>query len=132
VAGQAFGSHLLAGPGKFRYDDHSLAIYEQAGVTPADADRSAATVLIFVIGGAHEAAAEVSLHRRLSRGGRDPEQTIHTFVTNAQQIAAEIPHLRARLTTTAATHHAAEPDNTFTFGPQTILDGFETRLASAH
>jgi hypothetical protein len=75
---QAFGSHLLAAPGKFRYDDHSLAIYEQAGFTPADADRAAAIVLIFAIGNALGAAAKVSLDRRLSRGGRDPEQTIHT------------------------------------------------------
>jgi hypothetical protein len=53
-------------------------------------------------------------------------------VTNAQQIAVEFLHLRARLTTTAATHYAAEPDSTFTFDLQTILEGFETRLAAAH
>ena len=130
--GQAFGTHLLSGPGKFRYDDHSLAIYEQAGFAPDDADRAAGTVLIFVIGSALGTAAEVSLNRRLSRGGRDPEQTIHEFMTRAQEVAAQFPHLRARLDTTAATQYAAEPDNTFDFGLQAILDGFETRLASPH
>lgn len=128
--GQAFGNHLLAGPGQFRYDDHSLAIYELAGFTPADADRAAGTVLLFVIGSALGAAAEVSLNRRLSRGGRDPEETMQEFMTQAREVAAQFPHLRARLKTTAATQYAAEPDNTFEFGLQTILDGFETRLAA--
>lgn len=126
--GRAFGSHLLAGPGKFRYDDHSLAIFEQAGFSPADADRAAGTVLLFVIGSALGTAAEVSLTRRLSRGGRDPEQTMKAFMTKAQAVAAEFPHLRARLDTTAATRYAAEPDNTFEFGLHSILTGFESRL----
>jgi hypothetical protein len=53
-------------------------------------------------------------------------------VTNAQQIAAEIPHPPP-----SPRHQQsrkplrAEPDNTFTFGPRTILEGFETRLATA-
>ncbi|MEU4295133.1 TetR/AcrR family transcriptional regulator [Kribbella sp. NPDC026596] len=128
--GQAFGNHLLAGPGKFRYDDHSLAIYEQAGFAPADADRAAGTVVIFVIGSALGAAAEVSLSRRLSRGGRDPEQTMREFMAKAQEVAAEFPRLRVRLDTTAATQYGAEPDNTFDFGLQAILDGFEKRLAA--
>ncbi|MGY4765313.1 TetR/AcrR family transcriptional regulator [Kribbella sp. CWNU-51] len=128
--GQAFGSHLLSGPGKFRYDDHSLALYEQAGFAPADADRAAATVLIFVIGSALGTAAEVSLNRRLSRGGHDPEQTIQEFMARSREVAAQFPYVRARLNTTAATQYAAEPDNTFDFGLQTILDGFQTRLSA--
>jgi hypothetical protein len=36
---QAFGSHVLYGPGKARYDDHSLAVYEKAGFAPADAEQ---------------------------------------------------------------------------------------------
>ncbi|GGY60742.1 hypothetical protein GCM10010363_47820 [Streptomyces omiyaensis] len=55
--GQAFGSHLLYGPGKSRFDDHGLALYERAGFAPADADRAAATVLVFVLGSALGAAA---------------------------------------------------------------------------
>lgn len=126
--GQAFGSHLLSGPGKFRYDDRSLAIYEQAGFSPGDADRAAGTVLIFVIGSALGPAAQVSLSRRLSRGGRDAEQTMHEFMVKAQAEASHFPHLRARLTTTAATQYGAEPDNTFAFGLQAILTGFEAQL----
>ena len=128
--GQAFGSHLLSGPGKFRYDDRSLAIYERAGFSPDDADRAAGTVLIFVIGSALGAAAQVSLNRRLSRGGRDPEHTIQEFMLKAQEQASHFRHLRARLKATAATHYTAVPDNTFEFGLQAILDGFEAQLAS--
>ena len=39
--------------------------------------------------------------------------------------------LRARLDTVAATQYAAELDNTFDFGLQATLNGFETHLSSA-
>ena len=67
--GQAFGAYLMSGRGKFRYDDHTLALYERAGFAPADADRAAGTVLVYVLGSSLGVAAEVSLNRRLSRGG---------------------------------------------------------------
>ena len=126
--GQAFGSHLMSGRGKFRYDDHTLELYERAGFAPADADRAAATVLVYVLGSSLGAAAEVSLNRRLSRGGQDAEQTIKAFIGEAASVAAEFPRLRARLNTSAATEYAAAPDDTFDFGLRAILDGFATRL----
>ena len=46
---QAFGSHLLYGPGKARVDDHGLAVFESAGLTGAAADRANAAVLVFVV-----------------------------------------------------------------------------------
>jgi len=113
--GQAFGSHLLSGPGKFRYDDRSLAIYVQAGFSPDDADRAAGTVLVFVIGNALGAAAQVSLNHRLSRGARNAEQTI-------QESQEQATHLGTRGETTA--------HSTFTFGLNAILDGFEAQLRS--
>ncbi|TDW15251.1 TetR/AcrR family transcriptional regulator [Kribbella kalugense] len=126
---QAFGSHLLAGRSKFEYDDHSLANYERAGFAPADADCAAGTVMLFVIGSALGAAAQVSLNRRLSRGGQDAERTMKEFMTAARSQASQFRHLRARMGTTAAAEYAAEPDNTFEFGLQSILDGFAARLA---
>ncbi|GHI03877.1 TetR family transcriptional regulator [Streptomyces cellostaticus] len=128
--GQAFGSHLLYGPGKSRYDDHTLALYERAGFAPADADRAAATVFVFVLGSALGSAAQVSLTRRLSRGGGDAEQQLAAAMAQAGEIAMRFPHLRARLGTTAATDYAAAPESTFTFGLGSILDGFETLLAA--
>ncbi|MDX6281956.1 MAG: hypothetical protein QOH03_3027 [Kribbellaceae bacterium] len=126
--GQAFGSRLMSGRGKFRYDDHTLELYERAGFAPADADRAAGTVLVYVLGSSLSAAAEVSLHRRLSRGGQDAERTIKEFVGQAAEVAKEFPRLRARLDTTAATEYAAGPDYTFEFGLRAILDGFEALL----
>ena len=38
---QAFGSFVVYGPGKARYDDHSIALYEAAGFTGARADQAA-------------------------------------------------------------------------------------------
>jgi AcrR family transcriptional regulator len=126
--GQAFGSHLMSGRGKFRYDDHTLALDERAGFAQADADRAAGTVLVYVLGSSLGVAAEVSLNRRLSRGGQDAERTINEFIGHAASVAAEFPRLRVRLETTAATEYAAAPDDTFEFGLRAILDGFEARL----
>lgn len=59
---QAFGSHLLYGPGQARYNDVSLAVYEKAGFAADDADRAAGTVFTFVLGSTLGPAAQVSLN----------------------------------------------------------------------
>jgi AcrR family transcriptional regulator len=125
--GQAFGSHLLYGPGKSRYDDHSLALYEKAGFTAADADRAAGAVLTYVLGNALGTAAAVSLTRRLAKDGADPEQLLAETMARAAEVAAGFPRLRERIGTAAADYLAA-PDSTFEFGLQALLDGFENRL----
>jgi AcrR family transcriptional regulator len=125
---QAFGSHLLHGPGQARHNDFSLAIYEKAGFAAADADRAAATVFTFVLGSALGPAAQVSLNRRLSKNGADAEELMADAMARATETAMQFPRLRERLGTTAATEYAEAPDNTFAFGLQSLLDGFEARL----
>ncbi|MEV5972595.1 TetR/AcrR family transcriptional regulator C-terminal domain-containing protein [Streptomyces sp. NPDC051921] len=127
--GQAFGSHLLYGPGTSRYDDHSLALYERAGFSPADADRAAATVFVLVLGSALGAAAQVSLTRRLSRSG-DPEKELADTMAAATEVAMAFPRLRERIGGSAAAEYAAGPDSAFDFGLGSVLDGFEARLAA--
>ncbi|MEU8976498.1 TetR/AcrR family transcriptional regulator C-terminal domain-containing protein [Streptomyces monashensis] len=127
---QAFGSHLLHGPGQSLHNDLSLAIYERAGFAAADADQAAATVLTFVLGSALGPAAQVSLNRRLSKNGADAEQLMADAMTRATETAMQFPRLRQRLGTTAATQYAAAPDNTFAFGLQSLLNGFEARLTA--
>jgi AcrR family transcriptional regulator len=128
--GQAFGGHLLYGPGKARHDDHSLAIYEKAGFAAAEADQAAASVFIFVLGSALGPAAQVSLTRRLSKNGGDVERQLADTMARAAEIAMRFPRLRERLDTTAAADYATAPENTFEFGLQAILDGLEARLAA--
>ncbi|MEV6591645.1 TetR/AcrR family transcriptional regulator [Streptomyces acidicola] len=125
---QAFGSHLLHGPGQARHNDLSLGIYEKAGFAAADADRAAAAVFTFVLGSALGPAAQVSLNRRLSKNGADAEQLMADTMTRATETAMQFPRLRERLGTTAATEYAAAPDNTFAFGLHSLLDGFDARL----
>ncbi|MBA2811431.1 TetR/AcrR family transcriptional regulator [Streptomyces sp. KM273126] len=125
---QAFGSHLLHGPGQARHNDLSLGIYEKAGFAAADADRAAAAVFTYVLGSALGPAAQVSLNRRLSKKGADAEQLMADTMTRATETATQFPRLRERLGTTAATEYAAAPDNTFAFGLQSLLDGFDARL----
>ncbi|WP_151770768.1 TetR/AcrR family transcriptional regulator [Streptomyces abyssomicinicus] len=127
---QAFGSHLLHGPGQARHNDLGLAIYEKAGFTADDADRAAATVFTYVLGSALGPAAQVSLNRRLSKNGANAEQLMADAMTRATETARQFPRLRERLDTPAATEYAAAPDNTFAFGLQCLLDGFEARLTA--
>lgn len=127
---QAFGSNFLYGTGQARHNDLSLAIYEKAGFSAARADQAAATVLTFVLGSALGPAAQVSLNRRLSRNGADAEQQMADAMTRATETAMQFPRLRERLGTTAATEYAAAPDDTFAFGLQSLLDGFEARLTA--
>ena len=124
---QAFGSLLLYGPGKARHDDHSLAIYEAAGFTGAQADLAVATVFTFVLGNALGPAAAASLTRRLSREGGDAEEQIRDGLAKARQVAAQFPRLRSRLETASA-DYAAAPDDSFEFGLQTLLDGLAAQL----
>ena len=126
--GQAFGGYLLYGPGKSRYDDHCLAVYETAGFAPADADRAAAAVFTYILGSALAPAALVSLNRRLTKGGADAERSLNEAMEHAVEIARGFPRLRERLGSPAA-DYAAAPDSSFEFGLAAILDGFEARLA---
>lgn len=127
---QAFGSHVLYGAGKSGNDDHSLAIYEKAGFAPADADRAAATVFVYVLGSALGPASQVSLTRRLRKNGADAERQLAESLTRSAEIAKRFPLLRERLDTPAAADYAAAPDDSFEFGLRSILDGFEARLTA--
>ncbi|GHC35266.1 TetR/AcrR family transcriptional regulator [Streptomyces cinnamoneus] len=124
---QALGSHLFYGPGKARYDDHSLAVYEAAGFTGAQADRAAAAVFTYVLGNAVGASARASLTRRLSRDGGDPEQLFQETLAKATAVAEQFPRLRARLGSAAADYNAA-PDNTFETGLHALLDGLAAAM----
>ncbi|MCA6092283.1 TetR/AcrR family transcriptional regulator C-terminal domain-containing protein [Streptomyces sp. SCA3-4] len=124
---QALGSHLFYGPGKARYDDHSLAVYEAAGFTGAEADRAAAAVFTYVLGNAVGASAQASLTRRLGRDGGDPEQLFQETLAKATEVAERFPRLRARLGSAAADYNAA-PDDTYATGLHALLDGLTAAM----
>jgi AcrR family transcriptional regulator len=127
---QAFGSFMVYGPGKFRHDDHILAIYEAAGFPGAQADQAAAAVFTYVLGSAFGPAAEISLTRKLSRDGGNAEAALREGMAKAQESAAQFPRLRSRLETPAAASYAAGPEDSFAFGLRAILDGLEAALTA--
>ena len=127
---QAFAAHVLYGEGKARHDDHSLAVYEAAGFTGAQADQAAAAVFTYVLGNAAGAAATASLTRKLTRDDTTAEEQLEDAVAKAQEIAMRYPRLRARLQTSAAADYAAAPDKAFEFGLQVLLDGLEQQIAA--
>ncbi|WP_280265147.1 TetR/AcrR family transcriptional regulator [Nocardia wallacei] len=126
---QAMASYLMYGPGKSRFDDLSLAVYERAGFTPDAADRALAAVFTYVLGNVVGAAATISLKRRLSRDGGDPEQRLGEAMAAAAEIAADFSHVRARIERPADYNEA--PGRSFEYGLACLLDGFAARLEAA-
>jgi AcrR family transcriptional regulator len=120
---QVFSSLVTYGPGKARYDEHTLAVHEAAGFTGTRADQAAAAVLTYVLGNALGPAAEVSLTRKL---GPDGDALLRDSMAKAREVAAEFPRLRARLDSAAAEYGAA-PEDSFEFGLEALLDGLESR-----
>jgi AcrR family transcriptional regulator len=127
---QSFGFYVVYGSGKARHDEHSLAIFEEAGFIGIQADRAAAAVFTFVLGNALGPAAVISLERRLSRGGGDAKESLRDSMAKASEIAMQFPRLHARLETSAA-DYAAAPDNSFEFGLRAILNGLEAELCQS-
>ncbi|GAA3694352.1 TetR family transcriptional regulator ActII [Nonomuraea antimicrobica] len=126
----AMSTHLVYGPGKARYDDHCLAVYESAGFSAADADQAAATVLMYVIGAAHGEAGELALRARLRRAGADEEERLRDTVAWIGEIAGRFPRLRARMTPSVYEVASLPDEDTFAFGLDVILDGLEARLTT--
>ncbi|MFE9612913.1 TetR/AcrR family transcriptional regulator C-terminal domain-containing protein [Streptomyces sp. NPDC006012] len=124
---QVFAAHVVYGEGKARHDDHSLAVYEAAGFTGAQADQAAATVFTYVLGNAAGIAATASLTRKLNEDGTPAAEQFHEAMAKARDIALRYPRLRARLETQAAAEYAAAPDETFEFGLHALLDGLAPR-----
>lgn len=129
---QAFGSYLFYGPGKSRYDDHSLAVYEAGGFTGPEADRAAAAVLTFVLGSALGASATASLTRRLHRDGGDPEELMRHTMAKAAEVAMAFPRLRTRLNSPAANEYNATPEQTFELGLRALLNGLAEQRTAAN
>ena len=125
---QAFGSYRIYGLNKARHDDHSLAVYEAAGFSGAEADQATSAVFTYVLGNALGPAAAVSFTRKLGRDGGDVEALMRATHAEFAEIAAQFPRLRARLGLPSA-EYAAAPDDSFEFGLQAVLDGLARRLA---
>jgi hypothetical protein len=123
---QAFGTYMVYGPGKARYDDRSLALFEAAGFGGPEAEQAATALFTYVLGNALGPAAADSLVRRLSRDDGNAEELMREHTARAREVAAQFPHLRARIAT-ASTEYAAAPEQSFEFGLQAILDGLEAK-----
>ncbi|MBF6542004.1 TetR/AcrR family transcriptional regulator [Nocardia brasiliensis] len=128
----AMSTHVIYGPGKARFDECGLEIFEGAGFAGADADRAAATLLMFVIGAAQGSAAERAWEARLKRDGGDAGAHQPDALAYVTEAAAQFPRLRARLDSPVSDAVETLPGSTgFEFGLLTVLDGLQCRLAAA-
>jgi AcrR family transcriptional regulator len=128
----AMTTQLVYGPGKARYDDHCLGVYEAAGFTGADADNAHKTVFAFVLATALGAAAELLWRARVRRDGGDEEQQLRDTMARASEIAMRFPRLHARIEALEGADPAVAGDQSFEFGLQVILDGLQGRLVPAN
>ena len=126
---QALAGHFLYGEGKSRYDDRLLAVYESAGLSPAEADQAAATAFMLALGNTVGAAANVALARKVNLDGGDPGELMRESLAEATRIASAFPRLRERFDASGSGYNDA-PVDTFAFGLTTFLDGLEQRLAA--
>ncbi|WP_280235917.1 TetR/AcrR family transcriptional regulator [Nocardia cyriacigeorgica] len=128
----AMSTHVIYGPGKARFDECGLEVFEGAGFAGADADRAAATLLMFVIGAAQGSAAERAWQARLRHDGGDAGSHRPDALTYVTEAAAQFPRLRARLDSLALDAVETSPGSTdFEFGLRTVLDGLQARLTAA-
>jgi AcrR family transcriptional regulator len=128
----AMSTVTVYGPGKARYDDHCIAVFNAAGFTGMDIDRAMNAVFTYVLGNAVGSAAEAAWRARLRRDGGSEEEGIRDAITWASEIAVQFPRLRAHGEALGDVDIAAAPEQTFAFGLQAILDGLEVQLADRH
>ena len=126
---QAFGSVVVFGPGRARYIDHSLALFEAAGLSGTQADQAATAVFTYVLGNALGPAATATMTRKLRRAGKNADERLRESVAKAREIATQFPRLRARLDSAAA-DYAAAPEHSFELGLGALLDGIEAQLSA--
>ncbi|WP_155371442.1 TetR/AcrR family transcriptional regulator C-terminal domain-containing protein [Catellatospora vulcania] len=127
----AFGSHLFHGPGKARFDDRCLAVYEAAGFTGARADQAAGAVFTFVLGSVLGTSAATALSLRRARDGADARAQLDQTTAKAREIAMRYPRLRARLDDSSTAGYAAAPEQTFDVGLRALLHGLAAQLTDS-
>jgi len=125
---QALSSYLMRGPGKARYDDWSLAVYEKAGFAGAEADRALGVVFMFVLGNAIGESAAVTLRRRLRQEGSNADEVIRQSMDYQIKIARNFPRLQSRIAAAAEADYYSAPDQSFDLGLEVILDGLGMQL----
>nr|WP_042195056.1 TetR/AcrR family transcriptional regulator [Kibdelosporangium sp. MJ126-NF4]CTQ92397.1 Transcriptional regulator, TetR family [Kibdelosporangium sp. MJ126-NF4] len=124
----AMSTHLVYGPGKARYDDHMLAVYETAGFTGQDAAQAMKVVFTFVLGTALGAASEVTWKARLGRASGQEDDHVRDVVAKMTEIAMQFPRLRAHSEGWADDDPVASADQDLEIGLRTILNGLQAQL----
>lgn len=125
---QALSVYLMCGPGKARYDDYGLAVYEKAGFAGVEADRALAVVFMFVLGNAIGQSASVTLRRRLRQEGSNADDVIRQSIDYQIEVAQNFPRLQSRIATVVDTDYYSAPDLSFDLGLEVIFDGLEKQL----
>jgi hypothetical protein len=126
VLGQVGLAYL--GPNLIRQSERMLALFEAAGFAPGETDQAMNTLIAYVIGMTTSEAAYLSM---LARSGQTEHDWLESLRPAAEQALKDHPRLREGYSPRDAEDPQRLRDTNFVYGVDRVLDGLETRLASA-
>jgi hypothetical protein len=109
-----------------RLNDRMLAMVEEAGIPPAEADAALSTVMAYVIGTSVSEAAWLAM---VERSGQDERAWQDRLRPAVERATRSYPRLRTQIRGRAGQEPARLREEAFDYGLNLICDGLQTRLA---
>jgi len=116
---------ISAGPSAMALSSHGLAIFRAAGFTGRDSEKALSAVISYVLG---SAGSEVAWRSMVKESGKSAHEWTDEALARALPAAEAFPEIEDMLVQRGRDDPYALLDQTFTFGLESLLDGFAARL----
>jgi AcrR family transcriptional regulator len=123
VLGQAGLAYL--GPNLMRVSERVLAVFQNGGFSPEEADRAMNTLVAYVLGIATSETAYLAV---LARTGKSEREYVDSLWPVAERAVQEHPRLREGYAAQRGKDPRQTREDAFDYGVQRVLDGLATRL----
>lgn len=120
-------SRISIGPNAMALSARAMAIFRAAGFTGRDVDHAASAVISYTLG---FVASEVSWRTMVKESGKPVEQWIEEAMAQAIPAAEAFPEIKDLLELRGSSDPYASLNQSFTFGLESLLDGFAVRLGA--
>ena len=120
-------SRISIGPNAMALSTRAMAIFRVAGFTGRDVDNAASAVISYTLG---FVASEVSWRTMVKESGMPAGQWTEEAMAQAIPAAEAFPEIKDLLEQRANTDPYAALSASFTFGLDSLLDGFAVRLGA--
>jgi hypothetical protein len=105
-----------------------LGLFRAAGFTGLDVDKALISLIAFVHG---TASAEVALRTSVAASGQSLREWVDEGIALAVEATRDHPELRESIAARAGADPIELYNQTFTFGLESLLDGFAARVGAA-